>query len=204
MRFLHALAVRARHPGLAAAGGGSQSSAMSTILRDSTTGDIPAITSIYGHAVTNGLASFEYDPPDAAEIGRRRAAVLAAGYPHIVAERGGRVLGYAYASAYRPRAAYRFTVENSIYVAPDGQRGGVGRALLGELITRCEAAGFRLMVAVIGDSANAGSIGLHQALGFAHAGLLPDVGWKHGRWVDSVLMTRRLGDGAATPPPPGR
>ena len=121
-----------------------------------------------------------------------------------IPEAEGRVLGYAYASAYRARPAYRFAVENSIYVAPDAGRGGVGRALLQALVARCEAAGFRLMVAVIGDSGNAPSIGLHAACGFAHAGLLPAVGSKHGRWVDSVLMTRPLGAGAAAPPPPGR
>ena len=174
---------------------------MNIHLRDSTDTDIPAITAIYAHAVTHGLASFEYEAPDAAEMARRRAAILAAGYPHIVAERCGDIAGFAYASAYRPRAAYRFTVENSIYVAPTGQRGGVGSALLHALIARCEAAGCRLMVAVIGGSANLASIGLHAASGFAHAGLLPAVGWKHGRWVDCVLMTRPLGDGASQPPP---
>lgn len=170
------------------------------LLRDSRDDDIPAITAIYGHWVTHGLASFEYEPPPPAEMAQRRAAVLAGGYPHIVAERQGRILGYAYASSYRTRPAYRFTVENSVYVAPEANRGGVGRALLTELIARCAARGFRRMVAVIGDSANAPSIGLHEACGFAHAGLLPDIGWKHGRWVDSVLMTRPLGPGAAASP----
>lgn len=170
------------------------------LLRDSRDDDIPAITAIYGHWVTHGLASFEYEPPPPAEMAQRRASVLAGGYPHIVAERQGRILGYACASPYRTRPAYRFAVENSVYVAPEANRGGVGRALLTELIARCAARGFRLMVAVIGDSANAPSIGLHEACGFAHAGLLPDIGWKHGRWVDSVLMTRPLGPGAAVPP----
>ena len=174
------------------------------LLRDSREGDIPAIARIYGHWVTHGLASFELEPPDAAEVARRRAAILAGGYPHIVAEAAGRVLGYAHAGPYRPRPAYRFAVENSIYVAPDAGRHGIGRALLHALITRCEAGGFRLMVAVIGDSGNAPSIGLHAAAGFRHAGLLPAIGWKHGRWVDSVLMTRPLGCGAARPPDPGR
>ncbi len=169
-------------------------------LRESTPDDIPATARIYGHWVTHGLASFELDPPGEAEMARRRDAVLAGGYPYLVAEAGGRVLGYAYASAYRTRPAYRFAVENSIYVAPDAGRGGVGRALLEALIARCEAAGFRLMVAVIGDSDNAPSIGLHRTCGFAHAGMLPAVGWKHGRWVDSVLMTRPLGAGATCPP----
>jgi phosphinothricin acetyltransferase len=170
-------------------------------LRDSADADTPAIASIYGHWVATGLASFELEPPGAEEIAKRRAAILAAGYPYIVAEGpDGRVLGYAYASAYRPRPAYRFAVENSVYVDKDAGRGGVGRALLEALIERCTAQGFRLMVAVIGDSANAPSIGLHAACGFARAGLLPAVGWKHGRWVDSVLMTRPLGVGATTPP----
>lgn len=173
-------------------------------LRDSRAGDIPAIAGIYGHWVRHGLASFELDAPEEAEMARRREALLAGGYPYLVAEAEGRVLGYAYAGPYRTRPAYRFAVENSIYVAPDAGRGGIGSALLQALVARCEAAGFRLMVAVIGDSGNAASIGLHAACGFAHAGLLPAVGWKHGRWVDSVLMTRALGPGAAEPPAPGR
>jgi len=178
---------------------------MTLTLRNSHTGDISGITIIYGHAVRTGMASFEYDPPDAAEMARRREKVIGAGYPYIVAtnERGA-VLGYAYASAYRPRMAYRFTVENSIYVAPEAKGRGVGRTLLAELIARCTSQGFRLMVAVIGDSANLASIGLHAAHGFQPAGKVPNVGWKHGQWVDSVLMTLPLGDGATTPPPPGR
>ncbi|MBU8545026.1 MULTISPECIES: GNAT family N-acetyltransferase [Roseomonadaceae] len=171
------------------------------ILRDSRPDDVPALTAIYAHWVKHGLASFETTPPDAAEMARRRAAVLDAGYPHLVAlDEAGRLLGYAYASAYRPRPAYRFAVENSVYVAPDAGRGGAGSALLAALIDRCTEAGFRLMVAVIGDSANAPSIGLHRRAGFTHAGLIPAVGWKHGRWVDSVLMTRPLGEGAGTAP----
>lgn len=169
-------------------------------IRDSRPEDIPAIAAIYGHWVTHGLASFELQPPGAAEMARRRAAILDAGYPHLVAERDGRVLGYAHASAYRPRPAYRFAVENSVYVAPGAGRAGAGRALLEALIARCTARGFRLMVAVIGDSANAASIGLHERAGFTRAGLLPAIGWKHGRWVDSVLMTRPLGPGATAPP----
>ena len=174
---------------------------MSFTLRDCTEADIPAIAAIYGHWVTHGVASFELEPPDAEEMGRRRAAILAGGYPYLVAEgEGGRILGYAYASAWRTRPAYRFGCENSVYVAPDAGRGGVGRAILGALIARCEAKGLRLMVAVIGDSANAPSIGLHRAMGFTHAGLLSATGWKHGRWLDTVLMTRPLGPGATTPP----
>lgn len=178
---------------------------MSITIRDSRTEDIEAITAIYGDAVRHGLASFEYDPPDSAEMARRRDSILSAGYPYIVAQNAnGEVLGYSYASAYRPRRAYRFTVENSIYVSPTAKGQGVGRLLLDALVARCTKDGYRLIVAVIGDSANAASIGLHAACGFRHAGLLPNVGWKHERWVDSVLMTLALGEGAAAPPPPGR
>jgi phosphinothricin acetyltransferase len=170
-------------------------------IRDCELGDVPQIARIYGHWVTHGLASFELEPPAAEEMARRREAVLAGGYPYLVATDGaGRVLGYAYASAYRTRPAYRFAIENSIYVAPEAAGRGVGSALLPALLARCERAGFRLVVAVIGDSGNAASIGLHARFGFTRAGLLPAVGWKHGRWVDSVLMTRALGDGASTPP----
>jgi L-amino acid N-acyltransferase YncA len=176
------------------------------LLRDSRAEDIPAIARIYGHWVLHGLASFELEPPDASEIARRREAVLAGGYPHLVAVdgAGGRVLGYAHAGPDRTRPAYRFAVEDSVYVAPDAARSGAGAALLRGLVARCEDAGFRLMVAVIGDSGNAPSIGLHERCGFRRAGLLPAVGWKHGRWVDSVLMTRPLGLGALAPPPSGR
>jgi len=170
-------------------------------LRDCGPADIPAIAAIYGHWVTHGVASFELEPPGEAEMAKRRAAILDAGYPYIVAEgEGGRILGYAYASAWRTRPAYRFGCENSVYVAPDARRGGVARALLAALIERCEARGLRLMIAVIGDSGNAPSIGLHEAAGFRMAGVLPATGWKHGRWVDTVLMTRPLGEGATTPP----
>ncbi len=169
-------------------------------IRPSRDTDIPAIAAIYAHWVTHGLASFEIAPPDPAEMARRRAAVLDAGYPYLVAERDGAVAGYAYASAYRTRPAYRFAVENSVYVAPGATRGGTGAALLDALVADCAACGFRIMVAVIGDSANAASIALHARAGFTHAGLLPAVGWKHWRWVDSGLMTRPLGDGADTSP----
>jgi L-amino acid N-acyltransferase YncA len=170
-------------------------------LRDSTAADIPAIARIYGHWVTHGSGSFETDPPGEAEMARRREAILAGGYPYLVAVDGaGAVVGYAYVSAYRPRRAYRFTVENSIYVAPDAGRRGIGRLLLEALVARSTALGYRLMVAVIGDSGNAGSIGVHKACGFAHAGLLPAIGWKHGRWLDCVMMTLPLGPGATAPP----
>lgn len=170
-------------------------------IRDCREADIPAIAGIYGHWVATGLASFELSPPAPEEMAKRREAILAAGFPYIVAEgEGGRVLGYAYASHWRTRPAYRFACENSVYVHKDANRGGVGRALLEALMARCEAQGLRLMVAVIGDSANAPSIGLHRACGFTMVGVLPAVGWKHERWVDSVLMTRPLGEGRSTPP----
>jgi len=170
------------------------------LIRDCQPADLPAITAIYGHWVRHARASFELDPPTEAEMARRREALLAGGYPYLVAEEAGRVLGYAYAGAFRTRPAYRFTVEDSVYVAPDANRRGVGRALLGALLPRCEAWGARLVIAVIGDSGNAASIALHGALGFEHAGLMRGTGWKHGRWVDTVLMTRALGAGMAAPP----
>jgi L-amino acid N-acyltransferase YncA len=175
---------------------------MPVSIRDSLPADVPSITAIYGFAVLHGSASFELDPPDTAEIARRRGALLAAGFPYLVAENAaGQVVGYSHAGTYRTRPGYRFTVENSVYVAPDCQGQGIGRALLPPLMVRCEQAGFRLMVAVIGDSANRASIRLHESCGFRHAGLLPAIGWKHGRWLDSVLMVRSLGPGASEPPP---
>jgi phosphinothricin acetyltransferase len=170
------------------------------VVRDATPADLPSITAIYAVAVHDGLASWEYDPPDETEIRRRYEAIRGAGYPYLVAERDGRVAGYSYASAYRPRPGYRFTVENSVYVAADARRGGVARALLVELIDRCAAAGFRQMVAVIGDSGNAASIGLHRSLGFTFSGIIHAIGWKHGRWLDGVYMQRALGPGDTTPP----
>ena len=172
-------------------------------LRPATPADIAAITAIYRPAVLTGTASFELEPPGEDEMLRRFRAIAEAGYPYVVAELDGRIAGYAYVNAYRTRPGYRFTVENSVYVAPDSQGRGFGRALLPPLIERCEHAGFRLMVAVIGDSANQASIRLHEGCGFRHAGLLPAIGWKHGRWLDSVLMVRPLGPGASDPPPPG-
>lgn len=172
----------------------------SFLIRDSSAADIPAITAIYAHWVTHGLASFEVEPPDPTEMARRRDAVLAAGFPYLVAEAPEGLLGYAYASAYRARPAYRFTAENSVYVAPGAGRRGIGLALMEEVIAQCTGAGFRQMVAVIGDSGNAASIALHKRAGFTTAGLLKAAGWKHGRWVDSVLMQRPLGAGAGAPP----
>jgi phosphinothricin acetyltransferase len=157
--------------------------------------DVPAITEIYGYHVLHGAASFELEPPDAAEMARRRRAVVDGGYPYFVAEQGGRVVGYAYASAYRPRPAYRNTVENSVYVRPGCERQGIGRVLLKALLEACERSGFRQVVAVIGDSANEASIGLHRHLGFRMAGTLQSAGFKFGRWIDIVLMQRALGPG---------
>ncbi len=169
-------------------------------LRPVAPADLPQIQAIYAHHVATGLASFEEIPPDLAEMTRRHDALLAAGYPYLVAEQGGAILGYAYAGAYRARPAYRFTVENSIYVRHDLRRGGIGRRLLPALIEASAARGYRQMIAVIGDSANAASIRLHAAFGFQTIGTLPSIGFKFGRWVDSVLMQRPLGAGDTTPP----
>jgi phosphinothricin acetyltransferase len=170
------------------------------ILRECRDDDVSAITRIYAYWVRHGLGTFEYEPPSESEMADRRAQLAARRFPYLVAEEHGAVLGYAYAGPYRGRPGYRFACEDSIYVAPEAARRGVGRALLSGLIPRCEAMGLRLMVAVIGDSGNAASIGLHAALGFCHAGVLPAVGWKQARWVDTVFMTRPLGEGASTPP----
>lgn len=165
------------------------------LLRPSTAADLPAITAIYAHNVLHGTGTFELDPPDATEMARRRDDVLGKGLPWLVAERRGEVLGYAYANHFRPRKAYRFCLEDSIYLAPQALRQGIGRVLLAELIGQCEALGARQMLAVIGDSANGGSIGVHRALGFEHTGVLKAAGWKFGRWLDVVLMQRPLGFG---------
>jgi phosphinothricin acetyltransferase len=173
---------------------------MSLLIRAATAADIPAITAIYDHAVRHGTASFELDPPDAAEMARRRQTLVDAGYPYLVAEADGTVAGYAYAGPYRPRPAYRWSVEDSVYVAPALQRRGVGRTLLDRLVAEAEQRGFRQMIAVIGDSAQAPSIELHRAAGFRMIGAVENVGYKLGRWLDTVLMQRPLGPGAATPP----
>ncbi len=171
----------------------------SLLIRPSTPADLPAITAIYAEAVLNGTGTFELEPPDAAEMARRRDDVLAKGLPWLVAEDAGQVLGYAYANHFRPRQAYRFCLEDSIYLHPDARGRGVGKLLLTELVGRCEALGARQMLAVIGDAANAGSIGVHAALGFSHTGVLKAAGWKFGRWLDVVLMQRALGIGAQAP-----
>ncbi|ALJ35357.1 N-acetyltransferase [Azospirillum brasilense] len=169
-------------------------------IRSSRPDDLVRIQAIYAHHVLTGAASFEEVPPGLEELARRRDDVLARGMPYVVAEMDGRVIGYAYAGPYRLRTAYRYSVEDSIYLDPECMGRGAGRALLSAVIDRCEEAGCRQMIAVIGDSANASSIGLHRSLGFEPAGLLKAVGFKFGRWVDSVLMQRPLGNGDASPP----
>ena len=169
-------------------------------IRAATVADIPGITRIYAHAVRHGTASFELEPPDENEMTRRQRALLDAGYPYLVAEADGAITGYAYVGPYRTRPAYRYTVENSIYIAPDAQRRGIGRMLLDRLITESEARGYRLMIAVIGDSAQAPSIELHRAAGFEMVGTLSNVGYKFERWLDSVLMQLALGPGATSAP----
>ena len=169
-------------------------------IRPATDADMSAVQAIYAHHVEHGLGSFEEVAPDLDEIIARRRGYLERGLPYLVAEEGGAVCGYAYAAPFRPRSAYRHTVEDSIYVAPSQNHRGVGSALLGELIEQCTALGYRQMVAVIGDSGNRASIRLHEAQGFRHAGLMQAVGFKFGRWVDSVIMQRPLGPGATNLP----
>jgi phosphinothricin acetyltransferase len=169
-------------------------------IRPAIAADLPAITSIYEQAVLHGTATFELTPPDLAEMTRRLAALMDGGFPYLVAALDGHVVGYAYAGAYRPRPAYRFTVENSVYLAPSIHRRGIGLQLLQRLIAESEARGYRQMIAVIGDSANAGSIGVHTRCGFKMIGTHPAVGFKFGRWLDTVMMQLALGDGADTLP----
>ena len=171
-------------------------------IRPATLADIPAITRIYAHAVQHGTASFELEPPDEAEMTRRQQALLDGGFPYLVATGTGEniVLGYAYAGPYRARPAYRFSVENSVYVAADAHRRGVGRALMDRLIAESVTRGYRLMIAVIGDSAQTASIELHRAAGFRLVGAFEGVGYKFDRWLDTVLMQRALGKGTSAPP----
>ena len=169
------------------------------LIRPSHDGDLAAITAIYAHHVLHGTGTFEIDPPSAADMAARRAEVLARGLPWLVAEQDGQVLGFAYANWFKPRPAYRFSAEDSIYV-DDSMRGqGVGKQLLQALIAQCEAAGVRKLIAVIGDSANQGSVGVHQAAGFRHVGTMESVGWKFDRWLDVVMMEKTLGAGNSTP-----
>lgn len=165
------------------------------LVRPSSPSDLPALQAIYAHHVTHGYGTFEEVPPNVEEMAARRLTIVERGLPHLVAETDGRILGYAYAGPYRPRPAYRYTVEDSVYVAPEAVRHGVGRALLTALIEFCEAGPWRQMVAVIGDRGNTASIALHAALGFHEAGHLRAVGFKLGRWVDVVIMQRPLGTG---------
>lgn len=171
-----------------------------TLIRPSTPADLPAITAIYGWNVVNGTGTFELDAPDEAEMSCRRDNVLAKGLPWIVVERGAVVLGYAYANHFRPRRAYRFCLEDSLYLAADAKGQGLGRLLLAELMARCEALGARQMLAVIGDSQNLGSVGVHRTLGFEHVGVMQSAGWKFDRWLDVVIMQKALGQGDTTDP----
>ena len=170
------------------------------LIRPSNTADLLAITAIYGWNVLNGTGTFELDAPLESEMTRRRADVLANGLPWLVAQRDGRVVGFAYANPFRPRRAFRFCLEDSVYLATDAQGQGVGKLLLVELMARCEAAGARQMMAVIGDSQNLGSIRLHHSAGFEQVGVMKASGWKFGRWLDVVIMQKALGAGASTEP----
>lgn len=173
---------------------------MSFILRDATVSDLPAITAIYRESVLNGVASYEMSPPDEAEMASRFSTIAANGYPYIAAvDPGGILIGYAYASAFRTRTAYRFMVEDSIYLAPEARGRGVGKALLADLIRRCVDLGFRQMVAVIGG-AHPASVALHRTAGFEHSGLMKGAGFKQGRWLDTAIMQLSLGDGSTTDP----
>jgi L-amino acid N-acyltransferase YncA len=170
------------------------------LIRPSTPADQPAITAVYAWNVANGTGTFELDAPDEAEMARRLDDVLSKGLPWLVAERAGVLLGYAYANYFRPRRAYRFCLEDSVYLAADARGQGLGRLLLAELLSRCEAAGARQMLAVIGDSANAASLGVHRALGFEQVGVMKAAGWKFGRWLDVVVMQKSLGSGSSSAP----
>ena len=172
-------------------------------IRSALAADAPVLAAIYGHHVLHGLGTFEEAPPGPEEMAARLVAVTGRGLPYLVAEIDGAVVGLAYASPFRTRAAYRFTVEDSVYIAPDRQRLGIGKALLSGVIAACEPLGLRQMVALIGDAANAGSIGVHRACGFTPAGVFPAVGYKAGRWVDVVMMQRALNSGATAPPGDG-
>ena len=169
-------------------------------IRPCTPNDLPAVTAIYAFNVEHGTGTFELEAPTVPEMARRREDVVSKGLPWLVAERGGQVLGYAYANHFRPRLAYRFCVEDSVYLDAEAKGQGLGRLLLAELLARCEAAGARQMLAVIGDSTNAASVGMHLALGFEHVGLMKAAGWKFERWLDVVVMQKRLGRGSDSAP----
>ena len=170
------------------------------IVRPAGPADAAAVAAIYGHHVLRGFGTFEESPPDAGEIARRIARVTALGLPYLVVEEARGLIGFAYAAPFRPRAAYRYTAEDSVYVAPSALGRGVGKVLLGGVIGQCEAIGLRQMMAVIGDSANVASIGLHRAMGFSASGVCRSVGFKHDRWVDTVWMQRALNAGDGAPP----
>lgn len=170
------------------------------LIRPSRDEDIPAITAIYAHHVLHGTGSFETEPPNEADMTARRADVLSRGLPYLVAEHEGKVAGFAYGNWFKPRPAYRYSVEDSIYLAPDLQRKGLGRALMAELLAQFEAVGIRKVMAIIGDSANAGSVGIHQAFGFTQVGIVESCGWKLGAWRDIVIMQKTLGVGDTQPP----
>ncbi|HET6828119.1 MAG TPA: GNAT family N-acetyltransferase [Ramlibacter sp.] len=169
-------------------------------IRPSRDEDIPAITAIYAHHVLNGTGTFETTPPTEAEMAARRADVLGKGLPYLVAEEDGRLLGFAYCQWFKPRPAYRFSAEDSIYMHPDARGKGLGKLLLSQLAAQAEASGIRKLIAVIGDSANAGSIGVHKAQGFSQVGIFKSCGWKFGRWLDIVLMEKFIGAGDSTSP----
>ena len=171
-----------------------------TLIRPSTDADLSAITAIYAHHVLNGTGTFETEAPSAADMLTRRADVLSKGLPYLVAEEDGVITGFAYGNWFKPRPAYRYSVEDSIYLAPDRQGKGLGRLLLSDLLLRCEAAGIRKVMAISGDSANAGSVGLHRALGFTQVGIVESCGWKMGAWRDIVIMQKTLGAGDTAPP----
>jgi phosphinothricin acetyltransferase len=178
----------------------TQPAAPNLAIRACEEGHVAAITTIYSHHVLHGLASFEFEPPSENDMRQRRFDIVSRGFPYLVAECAGEVVGYAYASPYRLRPAYRHTAENSVYLHPAWAGQGIGRQLMAAVLAECEARGLRQIVAVIGDSANQASIGLHKSLGFREVGVLRSVGFKFGRWVDSVLMQRGLGVGDSTLP----
>ncbi len=170
------------------------------LIRPSRDEDLPSITEIYAHHVLHGTGTFETEPPSAGDMGTRRSDVLSKGLPYLVVEHEGRIAGFAYGNWFKPRPAYRYSVEDSIYMAPDVHRKGLGRALLAELLAQLEVADIRKVMAVIGDSANAGSVGVHRALGFTEVGRVASCGWKFGAWRDIVIMEKTLGLGDTQPP----
>ena len=170
------------------------------LIRPSADADLPAITAIYAHHVLHGTGSFETEPPSVADMTTRRADVLSKGLPYLVVEQDGKIAGFAYGNWFKPRPAYRYSVEDSIYMAPDLQGKGLGRALLAELMARFEAVGIRKVMAIVGDSANTGSVGIHLALGFTQVGIVDSCGWKFGAWRDIVIMQKTLGVGNTQPP----